>query len=1145
MSHDDLQLRADDAAARLRALELESFIVEAPAGAGKTELLTQRFLKLLTTVEHPESIIAITFTNKAAAEMRERILGNLQAVAAGQTAAKPHQVLTYTLAAEVLERDRALGWTLLEQAGRLRILTIDALCGALARQMPFLTRFGAQPGVTEDSSRLYAEAARRTLALLEATDQATSVVVGHALQHLDNDASKLETLIATMLGQREQWRGHIAGGVLVADVEAVGEALRILVEAELQSTLATVGSALQTELMPLARYAANNLGAGSPIAPLLDWTEALTVSADDLPRWQALAAFLQTGGAWRKPRGITVKQGFPAEKDAGKDGAALKQRMGEVLDRLVTQNTDPAPLTRVTVLPDPRLGDDEATLVRVFAALLEVAVDQLQGVFRAEGQVDFIEVALRAQDALRDASGPTDLALRLDYAIRHLLVDEFQDTSPAQIRLLEALTEGWSAGDGRTLFCVGDPMQSIYRFRKAEVGLFLGAARHGIGTIRLTPLRLSLNNRSAPEVIGWVNRELSRIFPAQDSELHGDIRYRPFVANHAPISGAAVAAHPVLVVDAPTSAEADRREAHTIINLIDAAREQDADGSIAVLVRGRGHLETLVAEMRRTRAQLRFQAVEVEALAERQWVADVVILTRALLQRADRVNWIALLRAPWCGLTLADLHALLAAEASDADRERTVWSMMNDPARLARVSDDGRKRLDQLRTVLAAAYAHQGRQTLTRWLYGVWLQIDGPATLPDAAAAQDIDAYFARLEQLEGAGSFALDRLDEELKALYSAPDPQADGRLVFMTIHKSKGLEFDTVIMPGLHRSGGRDDDVMLLWDQVEVDDGPPRLIVAPYVSKRMNAGQPTAYSLLRDIEQGRAKNEELRVLYVAATRAVRALHWVGVCAPDKDGQLKPRSGTFLETLWPLVGAVFNAAAEAAPVMSLESAATLPNEASFIPKLLRLPTCTPVLMEGLGAAASVEFRELASSTGFAEDGGQEVGAGIDAAIGTVTHRVLERIVREGVEQWNEARVHHITPALNRQLAALGVPAEAFATASARVASMLVTTLQSQDGQWVLSVHDQGGAEMALATVDDGAVHIIDRTFVADGVRWIVDYKTTRLGRDGATPTPAELQTAAATYRDQLDRYAALFVSEGLPVRRAVFFTERGVLVLL
>ena len=159
-----------DAQSRLHALELSSFIVEAPAGAGKTELLTQRFLKLLPTVKQPEEIIAITFTNKAAAEMRLRILDSLIAAATENKPTEPHKQITYNLSLQALQHADIHNWQLIENPSRLRIFTIDSLCAHLARQMPLMSRFGAQPRVTDNADALYTQAAEQTLTLLEHHD---------------------------------------------------------------------------------------------------------------------------------------------------------------------------------------------------------------------------------------------------------------------------------------------------------------------------------------------------------------------------------------------------------------------------------------------------------------------------------------------------------------------------------------------------------------------------------------------------------------------------------------------------------------------------------------------------------------------------------------------------------------------------------------------------------------------------------------------------------------------------------------------------------------------------------------------------------------------------------------------------------------
>lgn len=186
-----------DAANREQALNPEhSFIIEAPAGAGKTELLTQRFLALLARVNEPEEIVALTFTNKAAAEMRRRVIKSLKMSASAKEPDTDHERKTYQLGLAIVQRDHERQWHLLEHAGRLQITTLDALCGKLARQMPLLSRLGSQPGIATDADPYYAQAAQATLQALEegggeeGEASAQSLAIARVLAYLDNDSSR-------------------------------------------------------------------------------------------------------------------------------------------------------------------------------------------------------------------------------------------------------------------------------------------------------------------------------------------------------------------------------------------------------------------------------------------------------------------------------------------------------------------------------------------------------------------------------------------------------------------------------------------------------------------------------------------------------------------------------------------------------------------------------------------------------------------------------------------------------------------------------------------------------------------------------------------------------------------------------------------
>ena len=1104
-----------DAQNRARALELTSFIVEAPAGAGKTELLTQRYLKLLQTVNEPEEIIAITFTNKAAAEMRLRILDSLMKAAAQDRPLQAHKQITYELSLKALERSATQSWQLLENPSRLRIFTIDSLCAHLARQMPLMSRFGSQPRVALDATALYAQAAEQTLALLE--DKEYCEVVKAALRYVDNNAAQLKNLLVNMLEKRDQWLHHAQFEVDVADLQ---QTLRFVVEQELANALQAVPASLQYLLMPVARYAASNLPDDSPVAFLKDWETPVSKNHEALPLWCALADLMLTaGGEPRKEGGLNVKFGFPATDEGRAQKAALVQ--------IISAIDDLSALHRVRALP--HAGDENSAwqIIATLSQLLNLAVAQLWLVFQRAGEVDFVEIAHRATRALGDDFGePTELALKLDYQIKHLLVDEFQDTSPSQVKLLEQLTQGWQIDDGRTLFAVGDPMQSIYRFRKANVGLFIDAAEHGIGDIYLERLQLYRNNRSSPAIVDWINRTFAPIFPEHDEVIQGAIHYRPFIATKDELPQSGVEVHPVIKQADESNELAQQREAEAVVRVIQTERSINPSVKIAVLVRSKKHLAQLVSKLRRDHQDIAFQAVEIEALEGRQVVQDLLSLTHALHHRADRVHWLAILRAPWCGLNLHDLHAL-----AGHDHRSTIWALMHDELTVSRLSTDGQARLLHVRGILQEAYASQGRMNVSRWTRGVWLMLNGTSCLWAPGDVVDVQAFFACLDALDRSNQFSPERMAFEITKLFAAPDAQGEN-LQMMTIHKSKGLEFDTVILPGLGAAtgGNNSDKPLVLWEEVAVGHQ-QELLAAPYIPKgARDKDKVSPYDYLEAREKERDANESARVLYVAATRVERKLHLVGIASQNAKGEIGCTKNTYLDLLWDAVGNEFEAAAQLAPVVDIVA-----DIADFTPKLVRLkqPQLPALLQTGQLPVADNRQNSKPVSSGS-----------IEADIGTLAHKYMEIIAKQGLAPWPLPRIVSILPAMRHWLRQQGYTENIANDAAARVERLLAVTLGSADGQWVLKLREGAASELALTTRTGNEInnYIVDRTFIDEGVRWVIDYKTTSLTTDASAEM---LQAAAEVHRKQLETYAGLFENEGLPVKCAVLFMHIGKLVHL
>ena len=1119
---------ATDEKNRQRALDLTSFIVEAPAGAGKTELLTQRYLKLLQTVSAPEEIIAITFTNKAAAEMRVRILDSLIKASHRDKPAAAHKQITYALSLKALEIAEAKHWQLIENPARLRIFTIDSLCAHLARQMPLMSRFGAQPRVAEDAGALYTQAAEHTLALLEAP--AHTEVVKYALRYVDNNAEQLKGLLVKMLEKRDQWLHHAQREV---DVGVLQQTLRHLVEQELANIAQVFNARLQFALMPLARFAASQLPCEHAIALLRDWDTALMTHAEALPMWQSVRELLLTNDDSIRAS-ISKNIGFPPEfKDE-------KAQFKCFLEALQAVPNSAESLAKVKKLPNIANTQDAWQIISTLSQLLNLAVAELWLVFQRAGEVDFVEIATRATQALsHDFGEPTDLALKLDYQIQHLLVDEFQDTSPSQIELLKLLTLGWQVGDHRTLFCVGDPMQSIYRFRKANVGLFIKASTQGIGGINLERLQLYQNNRSSPAVVDWINQTFEHVFPAEDDMMQSAVRYRPFIATKENLTNAGVQVHPIIKRADESNALVQQREAEAVINIILQAQAANAQQKIAVLVRSKKHLAQLVRLLRRHHPDIAFQAVEIEALEGRQIVQDLLSLTHALHHRADRVHWLSLLRAPWCGLTLHDLHAL-----AGQNLHATIWSLMQNAAVVQRLSADGQKRLIHVREILVEAFATQGRMNTSRWLRGVWLMLNGSACLWAQNDVIDVQAFFACLDALDRSNQFSPERMANEITKLFASPEAQGE-RLQMMTIHKSKGLEFDTVILPGLGATtgGGNGDKPLLLWEEVPIDDD-TQLLAAPYLPKNQrNHDSVSPYDYLEMLESTREKNEAARVLYVAATRAERCLHLVGIANQKADNSIAPTKNTYLDLLWEPLAAHYEM-----PVLQPDAAANSEDDiAFFTPRLVRLATPrVPSMLQNQPTLA--QFLADTPANQPAEkmpDDAQR----LQADIGTLTHQYLELIAQHGLPAWPATRLASLKAAMQHWLQQRGHREIAAAGAADKIVTLLSTTLNSQAGQWVLQANALGAQELALTLVENNVVKnfVVDRTFVetlADGtqVRWIVDYKTVELPMD---ITEAALKTIALQYAEQLEHYQQLFRHETLPIQKAIFFVSIGRLIQL
>lgn len=872
---------------RLHALDPNlSFIVQAPAGSGKTELLTQRYLHLLSLVNEPEEIIAISFTRKAATEMRERILAALALTP--ESIQNEYQRLTFELAQAALKIDRERHWKLSENPGRLRILTIDALCVQLSSQMPLLSRLTTKTEITENAHSLYQRAVQTLFNKLDQAVESTQALKELLLQ-LDNRSDVLEDLLIALLAKREQWLSY------VIPHHQNPEALRLQLESGLKEivseNLIKLGAALDPSVKPsllkLIQFSATQLSNETDEHPLCTWLDLENFPDAGLEyysHWNALAnLLLLKDQRWRSS--FDKRQGFPSEakdKQTKISYKEYKDEMKAISAKLYENPYLHELLCNLLNSPSQSYSDSQWKMLKSLIKLLPLLTAELHLLFQEENVIDFIELNLGALRALGSPEDPTDLALHLDYQIRHLLVDEFQDTSLTQFKLIELLIAQWTPSDGHSLFLVGDPMQSIYRFRNAEVGLFLRAQQEGIAQLKPEVLRLQFNYRSDTEIVKWVNQIFSNSFPDRADITLGAIPYSESMAIHQH-EGAGVHYYPLLETNS---------SALKTVDIIQGCRQLNPESRVAILVRSRYQLRDIIPALHQ--AGLKFKAVELESLSDRMEIEDLFSLTRALLHLGDRSAWLSLLRAPWCGLNLKDLLIV-----SNADSSNILWKNLIHFKDLTLLSEDAYSRLNRVVPILDEALTEKGRLNKMEWIKRTWLALGGPACLFDPAELVNAEHYFDLLSELDKKADFSLNLLHHQLEKLYAHPNPEADDSLQIMTIHKAKGLEFDHVILPHLESATQHEGSQLLRWLERPRASLGSDLILAPM--KTASAEKDSIYDYLFQIEKKRLDYEMARLLYVATSRAKLSLHLLQEVELDENQIPKaPSKRSFMHHLWP-----------------------------------------------------------------------------------------------------------------------------------------------------------------------------------------------------------------------------------------------------
>ncbi|MEO0367490.1 MAG: UvrD-helicase domain-containing protein [Pseudomonadota bacterium] len=1102
MSQVNSIVRPADADAREQALLPDrSMIVQAPAGSGKTGLLVYRLMTLLCHVKTPSEILAITFTRKATFEMRERVINLLTRAESGDKPKDGFDAQGLELAQAVLARDTEFNWGLLDAPEQLQIMTLDALCQRLTGAMPWLSRLGGIAQTTNQPDDLFAQAIQDYLIEALGSDQPDGDLL-MVMTQLDFNYARAARLFQTMLGKRDQWLRHLLDfddRVSRVQMQAHWLALKTDVSKQLEAELS---ESQLDQLNELLAFSIHNLAQSDPE----------TGEGQQKDFWPMAAKLLLTAqNTWRKS--ISKTLGFPAGAKQEKDKLlALIAEFAESARILPL-------LVELQVLPSAEYGDDDWQQISALHRVLLSLAAHLQLVFRQRSQCDHNEVTQRAILALTEMESYPELVLQLDTQINHILVDEFQDTSVAQLTLLQRLTQGWSdtVEGSRTLFLVGDPMQSIYRFREADVGIFLAVWDNGrsqvFPNLDITALRLSQNFRSSPALVNWFNQRFSDSFPSHSNSLTGAVQYAAATS----MAGTSATNQAVsLTLHESAAQEAVWLGAHIETVLA----ELPAGNTVAVLARTRAQLQPLLKEL--GRRQIAYAGLDLAPLLEAPAVLDILSLIRAICRGNDRTAWLALLRGPWVGLTLVQMQQI--SPASNVPVFTQLVAYLNSAS--SYLDSAAQTRLTRFIEVMSAAKQQHQSVSLMNLVRWTWQQLGGEYTRFGLSLAS-VETVFAEIDKHASAGSItSFTKFQAALASRYSQLDVGSfqEAKLVVSTMHKAKGLEFDVVILPALGNKSRADDKDLLMWAQWQAPESQTaNLLLAPF---KLGHDSGEHYEYLRFLERVRAQHEQSRLFYVAATRA-KAQLILSASHPGmaKERVKKPPATSLLSEIWSHYESDYGESQAELPIVradELEAGTERAMHLYRLPHPPRINDATDINWRPtslLFATQSNQAEEEQATLEF------EWAGDVAKAVGIVLHRWLQHTdYAQLISLPAELDANSVELLSWRaQLKDQALDEKQRALALRRIIRAVQTMKADPQAEFVLGKRADEGNELALASAQGNGLQFVrlDRTFIDDeNRRWIIDYKTTDTQRKDVEAFVAE--QIHDRHQAQLERYAAL-----------------------
>ena len=862
--------------------------VNANAGSGKTHVLVDRVIRLLLTGTEPSRIMCLTFTKAAASEMSNRLFERLSAWVPLDDAALDGALALLGIAEpkdSLRLRARQLFTRALETPGGLKIQTIHAFCERLLQLFP--VEAGIVPRFTVMDERsaveMLQQARDATLAAaIEAPHGALGLAVADVVAHVQAD--QFEELMRQLLGQRANLGGVLESQVTIAAATIL---LRRQLDLGVDETAsdviasATLDRAVYPKLAEaLARGGKTDRERGELIARVLGDPAA---SLADLA-----SLYLTTKNEGKALSSMATKPVIQAHGWIEPFLLAEQQRLAMVLGKL-------ADLRRIAAT---------ASLLTVGAAILSA----FEAAKRRAGAYDFEDLIIRTGELLSERPEAAWVLYKLDGGIEHLLVDEAQDTSPAQWSIVTALTEEFFAGAGsrgsldRTVFAVGDRKQSIFSFQGADPDIFevvhdQFAARAGAAGQQFADVDLTVSFRSTKAVLAVVDAVFDPRSPARkglDGHLARDWLHesnrgdQPGLVELWPLvepEEGDERDHWMAPVDREPARSPSRRLARKLAQtirswigrrVIDATNTLVKPEDILVLVRARNvFFDALIRELRQ--AGVPVAGADRLKLIDNIAVLDLLALARFCLMPEDDHALACVLKSPVLATPLTEDQLMALAIGRGP---RSLWEVLRDSPEPWSAAAAAR---------LGAWAASAASARAFEFFSGVLNQ--SRLAFLSRLGSEANDALDALLdsalgyEESRGAGLAGFINWFEAGEVEIKRNMEQGAGEVRIMTVHGAKGLEAPIVILPDTASlPTGRSEPPLMM---VEVGNGGARIPLWPLSKLFVSEALADLKARMRD---GQA-DEYRRLLYVALTRARDELYVCGY-----RGKTRPGAGCWYE---------------------------------------------------------------------------------------------------------------------------------------------------------------------------------------------------------------------------------------------------------